>query len=181
MLAWGAACCERSPDRQLRLFYLQPVSGAPPPHPCRLCFPQRCNCGRGVGRSRTSPPRWDPLLTRPSGARPIRCAVRKFQARLQALARTHNLLTRHSWESADVTEIVRDQTYEGVEEFDIFGYDLSQSWTRSETTRSDDAECSLFTHRNNSSSVLLHQFSSAFSRAESLQVEPSRRSAAALD
>ena len=25
-----------------------------------------------------------------------------------------------------MTEIVRDQTYEGVEEFDIFGYDFSQ-------------------------------------------------------
>ncbi|MBV9761201.1 MAG: PAS domain S-box protein [Acidobacteriaceae bacterium] len=35
--------------------------------------------------------------------------VETFQARLQALARAHNLLTRQSWESANVTDIVRDQ------------------------------------------------------------------------
>lgn len=32
-----------------------------------------------------------------------------FQERLQALSRTHNLLVRYSWDSAEVAEIVRDQ------------------------------------------------------------------------
>jgi len=35
--------------------------------------------------------------------------VEKFQARLQALSRAHALLTRRSWESADISEVVRDQ------------------------------------------------------------------------
>ncbi len=33
----------------------------------------------------------------------------KFQARIQALSRAHGLLTRRSWESADVKDIVHDQ------------------------------------------------------------------------
>jgi len=32
-----------------------------------------------------------------------------FKARLQALSRAHNLLTRRNWESAEVTDLVRDQ------------------------------------------------------------------------
>jgi PAS domain S-box-containing protein len=32
-----------------------------------------------------------------------------FEARLQALSRAHNLLTRRNWESAEVTDLVRDQ------------------------------------------------------------------------
>jgi len=35
--------------------------------------------------------------------------IEKFQARLQALSRAHTLLTRRSWESADITDLVRDQ------------------------------------------------------------------------
>ena len=35
--------------------------------------------------------------------------VEKFQDRLQALSRAHTLLTRGSWESTDITEVVRDQ------------------------------------------------------------------------
>jgi PAS domain S-box-containing protein len=35
--------------------------------------------------------------------------LEKFKARLQALARAHSVLTRRNWESADVTDLVRDQ------------------------------------------------------------------------
>jgi two-component sensor histidine kinase len=35
--------------------------------------------------------------------------VEKFQARLEALSRAHTLLTRRSWESADITDLVRNQ------------------------------------------------------------------------
>jgi two-component sensor histidine kinase len=35
--------------------------------------------------------------------------VENFKARLQALSRAHNLLTRRNWESADVTDVVQDQ------------------------------------------------------------------------
>src|SRR5262245_24255511 len=33
----------------------------------------------------------------------------KFSARLQALSRAHALLTRRNWQSADITDVVRDQ------------------------------------------------------------------------
>jgi two-component sensor histidine kinase len=33
----------------------------------------------------------------------------KFQARLQALARAHALLTRRNWESADIADLIREQ------------------------------------------------------------------------
>jgi two-component sensor histidine kinase len=32
-----------------------------------------------------------------------------LKARLQALSRAHNLLTRRNWESADVTDVIQDQ------------------------------------------------------------------------
>jgi PAS domain S-box-containing protein len=35
--------------------------------------------------------------------------VENFKARLQALSRAHNLLTRRKWESADVADVVQDQ------------------------------------------------------------------------
>ena len=35
--------------------------------------------------------------------------VENLQARLQALSRAHSLLTRRNWDSADVTDLVRDQ------------------------------------------------------------------------
>jgi PAS domain S-box-containing protein len=35
--------------------------------------------------------------------------VENFESRLQSLSRAHNLLTRRSWESANVTDLVRDQ------------------------------------------------------------------------
>jgi PAS domain S-box-containing protein len=35
--------------------------------------------------------------------------VESFKARLQALSRTHDLLTRRNWEAADVADLVRDQ------------------------------------------------------------------------
>jgi PAS domain S-box-containing protein len=35
--------------------------------------------------------------------------VENFKSRIQALSRAHSLLTRSSWESADVTDLVRDQ------------------------------------------------------------------------
>lgn len=35
--------------------------------------------------------------------------VENFKARLQALSRAHNLLTRSDWKYADITEVVRDQ------------------------------------------------------------------------
>lgn len=37
--------------------------------------------------------------------------AQNFQERLHALSRAHNMLTRRSWESADVSEIVHDQVY----------------------------------------------------------------------
>jgi PAS domain S-box-containing protein len=43
------------------------------------------------------------------GAADPRQFVEKFKARLQALSRAHNVLTRRNWESADVTDLVRDQ------------------------------------------------------------------------
>jgi PAS domain S-box-containing protein len=43
------------------------------------------------------------------GATDPRQFVEKFKARLQALSRAHNILTRRNWESADVTDLVRDQ------------------------------------------------------------------------
>ncbi|GAA3749153.1 chemotaxis protein CheB [Terriglobus aquaticus] len=39
--------------------------------------------------------------------------VEKFQERLWALSRAHTVLTRRSWESADIAEIVREQVYTG--------------------------------------------------------------------
>jgi len=35
--------------------------------------------------------------------------LEKFQSRLEALSRAHTLLTRRSWESADLTDLVRNQ------------------------------------------------------------------------
>lgn len=40
--------------------------------------------------------------------------VVNFQARLHALSRAHNLLTRRSWESADIADVVRDQLAMGA-------------------------------------------------------------------
>ncbi len=51
-----------------------------------------------------------------------------FTGRLQALARTHTLLTNNTWEGADIEVLVRDQILLGGLEDDRIGYDGPPVW-----------------------------------------------------